>query len=193
MDDLLSYANDNSLPLLGRAITVHSQFLSIHPFLDGNGRTSRAVLDGMLSRHSDQYLSLMVYRLHQDTDYISALRQFGTDGTEGLTHDYWKSAFEHCERIKSIFHMIVSEVEQHFTKAFAGNEISKDCRRMLSLLWNQGLIYPEKLIHEEEWSEKSMELALTNLAKAGIVTKRILKVPRNEVIYDCPIILKPGA
>ena len=44
LDDLLAFCNDDSLPALAQAAVAHAQFETIHPFVDGNGRTGR-VLD----------------------------------------------------------------------------------------------------------------------------------------------------
>jgi len=42
MDDLCQFCNDDSLPAVAQAALAHAQFETIHPFVDGNGRTGRA-------------------------------------------------------------------------------------------------------------------------------------------------------
>ena len=44
MDDLLAFCNDDSLPALAQAAIAHAQFETIHPFVDGNGRTGRVLI-----------------------------------------------------------------------------------------------------------------------------------------------------
>jgi len=51
MDDLVVFTRRADLPLLVRAAIVHAQFETIHPFPDGNGRTGRALIHGMLRWH----------------------------------------------------------------------------------------------------------------------------------------------
>ena len=50
LDDLLAFCNDDGLPALVQAAIAHTQFETIHPFVDGNGRTGRALLHLILRR-----------------------------------------------------------------------------------------------------------------------------------------------
>ena len=43
--DLCTFANDDSLPAVAQAAIAHAQFETIHPFVDGNGRTGRALIE----------------------------------------------------------------------------------------------------------------------------------------------------
>jgi prophage maintenance system killer protein len=44
VSDLVAFSNDDSLPAVAQAAIAHSQFETIHPFVDGNGRTGRALI-----------------------------------------------------------------------------------------------------------------------------------------------------
>lgn len=50
MDDLVSFCNSSPLPTLARAALAHAQLETIHPFVDGNGRTGRALIHIVLRR-----------------------------------------------------------------------------------------------------------------------------------------------
>jgi len=50
LNDLCSFCNDNALPPVAQAALAHSQFETIHPFVDGNGRTGRALIHLVLRR-----------------------------------------------------------------------------------------------------------------------------------------------
>ncbi len=50
LDDLLDFCNDDGLPTLAQAAIAHAQFETIHPFVDGNGRTGRALIHLVLRR-----------------------------------------------------------------------------------------------------------------------------------------------
>jgi Fic family protein len=50
MTDLCSFGNDDSLPAVAQAAIAHAQSETIHPFLDGNGRTGRALIHLVLRR-----------------------------------------------------------------------------------------------------------------------------------------------
>ncbi len=48
--DLCAFVNDDSLPAIAQAAIAHAQFETIHPFVDGNGRTGRALIHVVLRR-----------------------------------------------------------------------------------------------------------------------------------------------
>jgi Fic family protein len=50
LDDLCEFCNDDSLPAIAQAALAHAQFETIHPFVDGNGRTGRALIHVILGR-----------------------------------------------------------------------------------------------------------------------------------------------
>jgi Fic family protein len=44
MADLCTFCNSDDLPAVAQAAIAHAQFETIHPFIDGNGRTGRAII-----------------------------------------------------------------------------------------------------------------------------------------------------
>ena len=50
MKDLVAFCNDDGLPPVVQAAIAHAQFETIHPFVDGNGRTGRALIHVILKR-----------------------------------------------------------------------------------------------------------------------------------------------
>jgi Fic family protein len=48
MADLIVFINRDDLPIGLQAPVAHAQFETIHPFVDGNGRTGRALIHAML-------------------------------------------------------------------------------------------------------------------------------------------------
>ena len=48
MTDLVAFARREDIPVLVHAALAHAQFETIHPFVDGNGRTGRALVHAML-------------------------------------------------------------------------------------------------------------------------------------------------
>lgn len=52
LDDLCTFCNNDSLPAVAQAAIAHAQFETIHPFVDGNGRTGRALIHLVLRRRA---------------------------------------------------------------------------------------------------------------------------------------------
>jgi Fic family protein len=50
LEDLCEFCNRDALPALAQAAIAHAQFETIHPFVDGNGRTGRALIHVILRR-----------------------------------------------------------------------------------------------------------------------------------------------
>lgn len=48
IDDLLDFIRRDDIPALAHTALAHAQFETIHPFIDGNGRTGRAMMHAML-------------------------------------------------------------------------------------------------------------------------------------------------
>ena len=48
--DLAAFCNEDSMPAVAQAALAHAQFETVHPFIDGNGRTGRALIHVVLRR-----------------------------------------------------------------------------------------------------------------------------------------------
>lgn len=95
LEDLCAFCNDDALPPIFQAAIAHAQFETIHPFVDGNGRTGRALIHVILRRRGlapvvVPPVSLVLATRSQD--YVNALN--GTRGAEaGAGLDDWIALF----------------------------------------------------------------------------------------------------
>lgn len=79
VEDLAAFCNDDSLPAVAQAAIAHAQFETIHPFVDGNGRTGRALIHLILRRRGlaprvVPPVSLILATF--STDYVEALAAY---------------------------------------------------------------------------------------------------------------------
>lgn len=88
LNDLCSAINDDALPPVVQAALVHAQFETIHPFMDGNGRTGRALIHvvlkrrGMATRYAPPVSVVLAARRK---GYIAGLTEFrGADVVSGV-------------------------------------------------------------------------------------------------------------
>jgi Fic family protein len=76
LHDLCDFSNGDDLPAIAQAAIAHAQFETIHPFVDGNGRTGRALIHAILRRrglvpHVLPPISLVLATMSRD--YITRL------------------------------------------------------------------------------------------------------------------------
>ncbi len=83
LGDLCSFCNDDLLPTVAQAAIAHAQFETIHPFVDGNGRTGRALVHMVLKRRALITRTLPPVSLILATraqDYVAALQATRFEG-----------------------------------------------------------------------------------------------------------------
>lgn len=79
LDDLVAFARRDDVNPVAKAAIVHAQLETIHPFIDGNGRTGRALLhrvlgeEGVLMRST---LPVSAGLLHDVDAYMDAIRAY---------------------------------------------------------------------------------------------------------------------
>jgi Fic family protein len=131
LTDLAAFCNDTSLPPVAHAAIAHAQFETIHPFVDGNGRTGRAIIHVMLRRRGLTKswcppVSLVLATLKDD--YIKALdgyhSRLDADSPEAISGvDSWVSFFaKACERSVSdamLFEERVSALQEDWRQRLA--------------------------------------------------------------------------
>jgi Fic family protein len=84
LEDLCAFCNEDSLPAVAQAAIAHAQFETIHPFVDGNGRTGRALIHLVLRRRGLATRVLVPVSLVLATwaqDYIEGLTAFRYRGS----------------------------------------------------------------------------------------------------------------
>ncbi len=101
LEDLCAFCNDDSLSPIVQAAIAHTQFETIHPFVDGNGRAGRALIHVILRRRGLAPRILPPVSLVLATradDYVNALtatRYLGssdsTPAREGINR--WTALF----------------------------------------------------------------------------------------------------
>lgn len=92
LDDLLDYVNGEEHSPLVQAALAHAQFEALHPFVDGNGRTGRALIHVILRRRGlapafVPPISLILATWSKDyVEGLAAFRHIGDPGSSKRSH-----------------------------------------------------------------------------------------------------------
>lgn len=79
LEDLLAFARRTDVGPIEKAAIFHAQFETVHPFVDGNGRTGRALLHKILRDEgvlTQMALPVSAGLLHNVSEYLSSLTRF---------------------------------------------------------------------------------------------------------------------
>lgn len=195
MSDIEKFANslDNSLPDLIKIALIHYQFETIHPFLDGNGRTGRLLitlylvskrvlkrpilyLSDFFERHRSLYYdNLMRVRIHNDINQW--LKFFLTGVIE--------TSQKGVETLSSIMQLKESTEKQIEPLGKRGI----DARLVINYLYKKPIISASEIMPLIEKSPQTVYNLLADLERLGIINE-ITGAQRNklyifEAYVDC--------
>jgi Fic family protein len=91
MDDLLGFINSKqgSIDYLILAGIFHKQFVIIHPFLDGNGRTTRLVTKSLLAKMGLDTFQLFSFENYYNSNITKYFEKVGVQGNYYDEKDNW--------------------------------------------------------------------------------------------------------
>jgi Fic family protein len=97
IDDLVEFMRRDDLAVLPQAAIAHAQFETIHPFIDGNGRTGRAIVHCLLrgKRLTRQVTVPVSAGLLADTDrYFDALTAYRVGDIGPIVERFAEASFD---------------------------------------------------------------------------------------------------
>lgn len=108
-------------PLI-QALALHYHFAAMHPFLDGNGRTARALEALMLQRvglRDTLFIAMSNYYYEEKPGYLRALSE-----TRGLNHDLTPFLKFALKGVETQCNRLFSEIRLHVAKALYRNTVT---------------------------------------------------------------------
>ena len=91
MCDVVAFAARDDLPVLLQIAVAHAQFETVHPFVDGNGRTGRALAQALLRNKgvaSHTTVPISAGLLTDTTRYFDALAAFRSGDAAPIVHRF---------------------------------------------------------------------------------------------------------
>lgn len=181
IEDLLSWLKDSKSegihPIL-RAGILHLQFVSIHPFTDGNGRLARLLTQLQLYRDGWDFRKILVledfYNRDRKTYYTAENQVQGkvynpemdfTTWLEYFTNGFLVEARKALEQIQSIgFGQVSKESEQVF--------LDRDEIQIMDFLTTTGRITSEDVIDVLGVAKRTAQLKLKKLVDNGLLERQ---------------------
>ncbi|MCM3658104.1 Fic family protein [Agromyces mediolanus] len=172
MGDLVSFAARADVPVLVQAAIAHAQFETIHPFPDGNGRTGRALLQGML-RHGGLTRNVAVpvsAGLLRDTDgYFAALTAFRAGDPDAIVASVANAVFSAVQNGRRLVDDIEAAMAGWAERVTARSDSA--VHRVKQYLPMQPVVNAKTVAQELGISDVAAQNAIDRLVDAGVLTK----------------------
>lgn len=200
LEDLWAFCNEDTLPALAQAAVAHARFETIHPFVDGNGRTGRALIHMVLRRRGFGRRALppvSVILAALVDDYVRGLvgtRQVGPadspEAPEG--YDYWIEFFANaCLRAVEDARRFAERVRalQSAWRARIG-PVRRDSAavRLIEALPSAPVLTAATAAGLVERSFQATTLAMDRLVDAGVLVR--VNVGRRNRAFEAPELIE---
>jgi Fic family protein len=173
-------------PLI-QALALHYHFAAMHPFLDGNGRTARALEALMLQRtglRDTLFIAMSNYYYEQKVNYLNALND-----TRANEHDLTAFLKFALKGIETQCRRLFAEIRQQVAKALYRNTVTDLFGRLKSprkrVMSNRHVQLLNLLLDEEE-------ITLTELTKRT-AHLYVMKNPYKALIRDLNYLIELNA
>lgn len=178
-----------ALPALLKAALVHVQFESIHPFLDGNGRVGRLLIQMMLCRSGllkKPLLYLSLYFKQHRQEYYRLLGSIREEGNWEAWIDYFLEAVGSTARqaISALTHLH-GRMAQDKAWADSLGRTRSTALKLLAVLQSSIVARPLVLAEQAGISPATTYKLLDAMEQQGIVTRNST-APRNRVYTYTP-------
>lgn len=199
LEDLCVFVNDDSLPAVAQAAIAHAQFETIHPFIDGNGRTGRALIHVVLRRRGLAPRILPPVSLVLATwssSYIEGLTatRYRSRADSSAAHDginRWVAVFSAaCRRAASDaadFEAKVERIVEQWRKGLGRVRAGSAAERLLAALPGAPVVSVTSAAELIGRSFQGTNEAITRLESAGVV--RQVNVGRRNRAFEAPAII----
>jgi hypothetical protein len=191
-----NFINDDSIEFYYRAIIGHCQLGSIHPFVEGNGRTARVFMESMLRRQLGDRIPLMTYRLSPNCPtamHLDMQERFNNGDSDSLSHPFWTDAIAWNQQLQNKVKLILDNTRRKINAKIGLNRFSPTSAKLMDYLWGQPVVSKIALMKLFVSDISRIQPTLDELIRLGLIETRLLKEPKNAVIFDCPLIFEAYA
>ena len=173
LDDLVAFCNDESLPPLMQAALAHAQFETIHPFVDGNGRSGRALVQVVLRRRriAPSYVPPISLVLAADKDsYVNGLTDF-RNGRENAWLRSFAVATARAAELAAGYLARVQELQEEWRQRLAPLGVRSDAAawRLIDVLPGHPIISQPVAVEATGRTRPAIQQAIDQLVEVGVL------------------------
>ncbi len=188
MSNLENFFYNDDTPTLVKAALAHVQFETIHPFLDGNGRTGRLLITFLLC--ADQMLSeptlyLSLYFKTHRAQYYDLLQQVRLEGAwEAWLEFFLEGVLETATSAVNATKAILERFQQDRTQIEGLGRAASSVLRVHHLLERQPFISIAVASKALNLSTPTVTKAIAALEKLGIIQQTVVKQRDRLWVYS---------
>lgn len=172
LSDLEKFLHTTDLPVLVAAGLVHAQFETIHPFLDGNGRSGRLLVSLLLHERgalSRPVLYLSTYLKQHQRDYFRCLSAVREDGDwEGWLKFFLAGVSDSAANAATTAAR-VHQIRERDRQRLLDEGGQKNELALLDRLYRQPIVNSAWVGHELGVAKATANKLLARMETAGIV------------------------
>ncbi|GAA2572691.1 Fic family protein [Winogradskya consettensis] len=173
IQDIVDFADRDDLPVLVQVATAHAQFETIHPFVDGNGRTGRALAQAMLrSKGLVTHVTVPISAgLLTNTDtYFDALNAFREGDAGPIVHRFADAARFAAASGRTLVDNLAAQLADARDK-LAGVRTHATAWAVLPRLIGQPVVNSKYLTAELAMNDVTAMRALEILVERGVLVE----------------------
>jgi Fic family protein len=172
MDDVMAFARRTDLPVLIQTAIAHAQFETIHPFPDGNGRTGRALVQGMLragriTRHVTVPVSAGL--LNDLPGYFAALTAYRDGQVAPIVEAFAEASFAAVRNGRALVTHLTAIGEKWQSSIEARRDSS--AHRLAAVLFRQPVITAAIAAEGLGVSVMAAQTSIDRLVAAGVLAQ----------------------
>jgi Fic family protein len=196
LEDLCEFCNGDELPAIAQAALAHAQFETIHPFVDGNGRTGRALIHVILRRRglapvAVPPVSLVLATWSQDyVDGLTATRYIDAPSSQAAIDglDSWVGLFA-AATTRSVadaetYERRVAQVQTAWREALGRVRANSAVDLLINALPGAPVLTVRSAAALIGRSEQAVNEAIPRLVDAGVVTQST--IGRRNRAFEAP-------
>jgi Fic family protein len=186
LDDLASFLGRDDLPAVLQAAVAHSQFETIHPFEDGNGRVGRCLIHVVLRRRgvAERYVPPISLVLAANADvYVNGLTSYREGDIGGWCRTFaW--ATSSASNGAREFAARVEKLQAAWAVRARSPRVGSAIMKLIAALPGQPIMDIKHAAAITGTSEEGARLALHALAAIDVL--RVIEVSKRKRAWESP-------